>query len=152
MLHHTFQYSSLTLDYRRLGRCDCHSLFLGTNCKQEHTTLSRTKINTNSVLRFLYSLKSLKHITEIKAEHLVKDYVKSAIVDAGKQLNTSAVTWFLRAFWGFSPITKLLGRTEMQTCERNHDRRYEQLEISPETIKQELRRVVCKQRQTDRHI
>ena len=91
----------------------------------------------------------IKHITEIKAEHLVKDYVKSAIVDAGKQLNTRAVTRFLRAFWGFSPITKLLGRTE---CERNRDRRYEQLEISRETIKQEFRRVVCKHRQTDRHI
>ena len=32
--------------------------------------------------------------------------------------------------------------------ERN-DSRYEQFEISPETIEQELRPVVCEQRQTD---
>ena len=33
--------------------------------------------------------------------------------------------------------------------ERN-DSRYEQFEISPETIEQEMRSVVCEQRQTDR--
>ena len=36
-----------------------------------------------------------------------------------------------------------------RVSERN-DSRYEQFEISPETIKQELRSVVCEQRQTDR--
>ena len=47
-------------------------------------------------------------------------------------------------FVNFSATTNLLSRTEMRTRERN-DTRYEQFEISPETIEQELRLVVCEQ-------
>ena len=53
---------------------------------------------------------------------------------AGDHLNTR-----------FLPIKNVLCRTEM-TVDMNS------FEISPEMIKQELRPVVCKQRQTDRQI
>ena len=37
----------------------------------------------------------------------------------------------------------------MQTREKKDDSRYEQFELSPEMIEEELRPAVCKQRQTD---
>ena len=37
----------------------------------------------------------------------------------------------------------------MRTRERKNDSRYKQFEISPKTIEQELRPVVCEQRHTD---
>ena len=68
---------------------------------------------------------------------------------AGDQLNTR---FFCTHFWVFSPGKNLLGQTEMRLHERKNDNRYAQFEISPETIEQELRPAVCKQRQTDRQI
>ena len=50
---------------------------------------------------------------------------------------------------GFSPIKKFLGRTEMRTCERKERQSVRTVDISPETIEQELQPVDCEQRQTD---
>ena len=63
-----------------------------------------------------------------------------------------AINWtlgFCARCWGFSPIKKLLGRTEMWHMRERNDSRYEQFEISPETIEPERRPWDGEQRQTD---
>ena len=71
------------------------------------------------------------------------------------QMNTRTGDSVSASVCVFSPINKLLGRTEIRTrtlARGSAFSRYEQFEISPETIEQELRPVVCLHRQTDLRI
>ena len=58
---------------------------------------------------------------------------------------TLAINSFLRAFSFFFAYTTLI----CERVRRRNDSRYEQFRISPETIQQEMRPVVCEQRQTN---
>ena len=53
----------------------------------------------------------------------------------------------LMAFFGFSHIKHRQSELRCERVRERNDSRYEPFEISPETIEQELRPVVCEQRQ-----